>query len=171
VILSHVLDTKRHTILCTENNVETCNAPYAAVDYLTMKERDLPEELTVTQIKYSLHFNCNPKLRYNGHNSATLVPILSQIHLLHDPPTYYFQIQFNVILLSKPNLQNRQYPAGSLPNPVIISLFPIMPNSPCLTTRITDPVRSTNHDAPCYVIFTSLMLLPHSQTQPSSSVP
>jgi hypothetical protein len=54
--VSHVTDTQRYTLLCTANNVKTCNAQQAAVDYLTMKERDLPEELTVPQIKYSLHF-------------------------------------------------------------------------------------------------------------------
>jgi nitrous oxidase accessory protein NosD len=34
---------KSHTLLCTANNVKTCNAQQVAVGYLTMKERDLLE--------------------------------------------------------------------------------------------------------------------------------
>jgi hypothetical protein len=115
---------KLHTFAHTANNVKPCNAQQAAVGYLTMKKIDFLEELTVPQIKYSLHFLCNPKVRYSVHNSTTLVPILRQIHLILDSPSYFFEIQFNIILLSKPNPQIRQFPAGSLPNPVCISLFP-----------------------------------------------
>ena len=49
-------DAKRYTLLCTANNVKTCNAQQAAVGYLTMKERDLPKELTFPQTKHPLHF-------------------------------------------------------------------------------------------------------------------
>lgn len=48
----------------------------------------------------------NQKVHYQVYNTLLLVPIHSQINPAHAPPSYFFQMHFNIILPSMPRISN-----------------------------------------------------------------
>jgi len=48
----------------------------------------------------------NQKVHYHVYNSLLFVPIHSQINPVQVPPSYFFQIHFNIILPSMPRISN-----------------------------------------------------------------
>jgi len=56
------------------------------------------------------HIFWKPKVCYHVNNSAQLVPILSQIRLVHTFPPYFLKIHFNIILPSTRRSSEKSLP-------------------------------------------------------------
>lgn len=54
----------------------------------------------------------NPTAQYRLHMRLPLVPILSQTNSLHSLPSYYFKINFNIILQYMVNFSRGLFPSG-----------------------------------------------------------
>jgi hypothetical protein len=50
---------------------------------------------------------CSPMVHYRAHKRPPPVPILSQINLLHDSPTYFFNTHLSMLLPSTPRSSAR----------------------------------------------------------------
>jgi len=66
-----------------------------------------------------------PKVRYRIHNSSPLVPILRQMHSVHNFQTYFPKIHSNVILPSTP--RPGFFPSGFLTKIMYAFLISSMP--------------------------------------------
>ena len=120
----------------------------------------------------------NPTVRYCFYNSLLLVHILRQTNPVHGLPSYFYVINFNIILPFMP-MSFKWYLSFRFPNqnPVYVFLYSLyMPHAPPTSSPFSSSprqylVRRTNHETPHYIVSSSLLLHPPCWPQVYSSPP
>jgi hypothetical protein len=105
----------------------------------------------------------NPMVNYRSHKSSPLVPILSHANLVKPPPNLQISLR-SILILSTYiylRLPSGLFPYGFPTNSLYMFLFsPSVLHAPPSSSSLT---YSTNHEAPCYAVFSILLLLNPSQ--------
>ena len=100
------------------------------------------------------HILWNPNVHYCIHKCPPPVPILSQLDPVHDPTSQFLKVHLNIILPSTP---------GSSKCSLFLILSPYMLHVPPISFFLIWSskqywVRSRNHWAPHYVVFSATLL-------------
>ena len=100
---------------------------------------------------------CNPKVHYRIYKSPPPVPILRHINPVHASPSLFLIIIFNIILLPTIRSSKSSLSFG-FPIKILYACLPYVPRDPPISFFLIWShewylMRSTEHKAPRYVVF------------------
>ena len=135
--------------LTTAFSIRVCRICTSS-SYPSAHSRGLPETLTVPHLVKKTSWN--PNVHHRVQNSPPLLPILTHTYIVHALQSYFFNTHFNIIILVTFKFPKRP-PSFSFSrqNPVRIFLHHMSLVPP------NNLAKNTNHEAPHYVIFSSLV--------------